>query len=273
MNKTWRNKNMNNIEHKKQLVIIAGVAGEIGTEFAKKLVENNIETLGIIRNKSVSEIDSPLFKTVACHLDNPEHVEQVFGQIDLSVFDRVVYLHTIGVDKFDPRGYPHIKTMKTIDEDIYNTNVNTFKYLLKFLGTEIRNIRNSGKNIELKTAIIAGVSDKYTPFVIEGFCEAKFILREYLRLYMERFPSWFSGLSINITSTITKAALAVRPYADTEFWLTPQEVVEKSLNDLISNNQGYQEIDVIKFSPEYQDDYYENNEKLYTKWSKETGIK
>lgn len=264
---------MNNIKKQKQLVIIAGVAGEIGTEFAQKLVSSNIETLGIIRNKPVAGIESPLLKTVACHLDNPEHVEQVFSQIDLASFDRVIYLHTIGVDKFDPRGYPHIQSMKTIDEDIYNTNVNTFKYLLRFLVKEVRTIRSTGKNIELKTAIIAGVSDKYSPFVIEGFCEAKFILREYIRSYVERFPLWFSGLSINVTSTVTKSAVAVRPYANTEFWLTPKEVVDKSFSDLISNAKEYKELDLIKFSPEYADDYYENNEKLYTKWSKETGIK
>lgn len=264
---------MNNTAQKKQLVIIAGAAGEIGTEFTQKLVANNIETLGIIRNKPVSGIDSPLFKTVACHLDNPEHVEQVFSQIDLARFDRIIYLHTIGTDKFDARGYPHIRPMKTIDEDIYNTNVNSFKYLLRFLGTEVRKLRNKGKNVELKTAIIAGVPDRYVPFVIEGFCEAKFILREYMRSYADRFPTWFSGLSINVTSTITKAALGVRPHADTEFWLTPEDVAAISFAELVSSNQGYKELNVIKFSPEYVDDYYENNEKLYTKWSKETGIK
>lgn len=264
---------MNTIERKKQLVIIAGVAGEIGTEFAKKLTDSGMDTLGIIRNKNVSDINSPLFKTIACHLDDPDHVEQVFGQVDLNSFDRIIYLHTIGVDKFDPRGYPHVKPMKTIDEDIYNTNVNSFKYLLRTLASRVRDLNKNGANIELKTAIIAGASDKFTPFVIEGFCEVKFILREYIRSYVSRFPEWFSGLAINVTSTVTKSAIAVRPYADTEFWLTPEEVVERSFDSLVSFNKGYEELDVIKFSPLYEDDYYENKEKLYTKWSRETGIK
>jgi len=150
--------------------------------------------------------------------------------------------------------------------------VNSFKYLLRFLVKRVREVRQEGKNIELKTAIIAGVSDKYSPFVIEGFCEVKFILREYIRSYVTRFPEWFSGLSINVTSTITKSALGVRPYANTEFWLTPSDVVEKSYEQTVSNDEGYKELDVIKFSPEYADDYYENQEKLYIKWSKETGI-
>ncbi len=217
----------------KTVVIIAGVAGEIGTAFANKLTQNNIHTIGIIRNKSVDAIQSGFFETVACHLDNPTHVAQVFSRIDLSQFDRIIYLHTIGVDKFNPRGYPNIKPMNTIDEDIYNTNVNSFKYLLKYLALKVRDLNNEGKNIELKTAIIAGVSDKHGPFVIEGFCEAKMILREYIRSYLDRFPVWFSGLSINITSTITKAALAVRPYADTTYWLSPEEVVEKSYDELL----------------------------------------
>jgi hypothetical protein len=254
-------------DNKKTLVIIAGAAGEIGIEFSKALVEKGINTLGVIRNKRVEGVESDLFETVTCELSSSANIEAVFSRIDLANYSDVIYLHTIGADKFNPRGYPDIQPMTTIDEDIYNTNVNSFKYLLRYLVS-----RNSTDKFNLKVAIIAGVSDKYTPFVIEPFCEAKFILREYIRSYVDRFPEWFSGLSINITSTITRSALSVRPKANTKDWLEPKEVVEHSIDELLADVKGYKEKDVIKYSESFVDGYYENNELLYDKWSKETGI-
>ena len=75
----------------------------------------------------------------------------------------------------------------------------------------------------------AGVSDKYSPFVIESFVEAKYILRQYIQSQC-KIHDWISGLSINVTSTVTQSALKVRPYANTEYWLSPSEFV-RSLNE------------------------------------------
>jgi hypothetical protein len=41
---------------------------------------------------------------------------------------------------------------------------------------------------------------------------------------------------------------------------------------LISFPEGYEELDLMKYSPDYTEDYYENEELLYEKWSAETGI-
>ncbi len=259
-------------KNKKTLVIIAGAAGEIGTEYVKAFIEKGLNTIGVIRNKRVEGVDSNLFESVTCDLRSIKNIEIVFSRINLKEYNQIVYLHTIGSDKFNPRGYPDIKPMKTIDEDIYDTNVNSFKYLLRYLVSKISVFNIEENNIKLKVVIIAGVSDRYTPFVIEPFCEAKFILREYVRSYVGRFPDWFSGLSVNITSTITKSALSVRPKADTKDWLSPKDVVTQSSDQITTMSKGYNEIDIIKYSGSFIQGYYENNKLLYDKWSKETGI-
>ncbi len=256
----------------KKLIIIAGASGEIGSAFIKKfLQEENIECTAIIRNKALLIEDNNLTK-ITCNLDNIYEIESKFKEIDFRKYAEVIYLHTIGIDKFNPRGYPNIKTMETIDPDIYNTNVNSFKYLFKYCLNKIKEINKDNITTLFKTVIIAGTSDKHTPFVIESFCEAKFILRQYIQSAVNLYPQWCSGLSVNVTSTITESALAVRPFADTTFWLTPDEVVDQSLQKVVQTGLGYSEIDLFKYSPEYTSDYYNNNEKLYTKWSKETGI-
>ena len=257
----------------KTLYIIAGAAGEIGTAFVKQLTDKGNDCVAIIRNKTVS-FKSPHLRSVTCDLTNQLEIEQSFADISFEDYGRIVYLHTIGVDKFDPRGYPNIKPMDTIESDIYNTNVNSFKYLYRYCIKRIRDYNlGHDQNIDLKISIIAGTSDKHTPFVIESFCEAKFILRQYIQSAVNLYPGWISGLSINVTSTITESALKVRPFADTTYWLTPEDVVNQSINDLIKNDTGYYEIDLMKKSPLFVNDYYENKVLLYDKWSKETGIK
>lgn len=257
----------------KTLYIIAGAAGEIGTAFVKQLIGKGNDCIAIIRNKTIS-IESPYFISVTCDLTNQLEIEKCFTNISFEDYERVVYLHTIGVDKFDPRGYPNIKPMNTIDADVYNTNVNSFKYLYRYCIKRIRDYNlGHDQNIDLKISIIAGTSDKHTPFVIESFCEAKFILRQYIQSATNLYPNWVSGLSINVTSTITESALNVRPFADTTYWLTPEEVVNQSIDLLMENKSGYKEIDLLKKSPLFVNDYYENNTLLYEKWSKETGIK
>jgi len=258
--------------NKKTVVIIAGAAGEIGTVYAKHLTSLMHDVIGVIRNKEVEGITSPYFKQVQCKLDNPQSIETAFHNVNIESYDNVILLHAIGVDKFNPRNYPKITKMETIDPSVYDTNVNSFKYILRYIAGRVAKANTIGGSIKMKTAIIAGVSDKYTPFVIEDFCEAKLILRGYLRSYIDIYPEWFAGLSINVTSTVTQSALKVRPNADTKDWLTPEEVVKNSVKELLTQYQEYKEIDIIKFSKKFIEGYYENHKLLYEKWSTETGI-
>lgn len=193
----------------KKLIIIAGAAGEIGTAFAKKFINNNRDVIAIVRN---TDIDVEKVHKIKLNLDNRLDIEDKLKDVNLSIYDKVILLHTIGVDKFDPRGYPNIQKMDTIDKDVYDTNVNSFKYIMRYL---VKRLSNT--NTKLTLGMIGGVADKYTPFVIESFCEAKYIIRQYIQSQIKIHPDFISGISINVTSTITKSALKVRPYADTTF--------------------------------------------------------
>jgi hypothetical protein len=259
--------------NKKTLIVIAGVAGEIGTEYAKRFVgEKHTDVLGVIRTKKVTSISNKNFTQLRCDLDSEADVARKFKKVDIESYARVVFLHTIGVDKFNPRNYPNITKLKTIDPDVYDRNVNSFKYIFRHLVKRVASANESGADITMKAVIIAGVADKHAPFVIEDFCECKLILRAYIQSHIDMYPEWFSGLSINITSTITDSAIKVRPNANTEDWLTPEDVAERSVIELLKPRPKYKEVDIIKFSKNYVKGYYENHKMLYEKWSKETGI-
>lgn len=255
----------------KKLIIVAGASGEIGTHFIKKLSKNKENhIIGVVRTKTLG-FQSENVETITCELSNEHDVAEKFSQIKLDNYEQIIYLHTIGVDKFDPRGYPVLQKMKTIDPEVYDTNVNSFKYLMKYLVKELDLINEDSIKTHLKLAMIGGVGDKYAPFVIESFCEAKYILRQYIQSQIQVYPEWVTGLSINVTSTITQSALKVRPNADTTYWLTSQEVAEQGIHELLNNREGYKEIDIIKKSPKYFKNYYHDNQTLYKKWMFETG--
>ncbi len=259
-----------NIKQIKTIVIVAGAAGEIGTQFCSVLAEKQIETVAVLRNTPLL-LTSPCIQIVRCDLSDARSIEGSFKSINFAQYDRVIFLHTIGVDKYDPRGYPTIQKMKTIDPDIYDTNVNTFKSPLRYLINILHAVCESGKIVQLKVALLGGIPDKYAPFVIEGFCEAKNLCRQYIQSAVGLYPNWVSGLSINVSSTVTKSALKVRPFADLTYWLTPDEVAQRSVDALLSDEVGFKEIEIFKHSPEFKAGYYKDNEALYTKWSRETG--
>lgn len=254
----------------KKLFIVAGSAGEIGGEFCRILVEQKEEVIAIVRNRPV-EITSQYLTSISCDLTDSRSIETSMEKNDFSKYGKITFIHTIGTDKYDPRGYPETKKMRTIDPGVYDTNVNTFKYPLRYLTSILSKIRANGTPIIFKVVMIGGIPDKFTPFVIEGFCEAKNICREYIRSAVSLFPDWISGLSINISSTITRAALQVRPHADLTYWLKPEEVVQCSIESLCRDETGFSEIEVFKSSPDFRPGYYEDPKALYEKWSHDTG--
>ena len=257
----------------KTCIIIAGATGDIGIEYVRAcLSKKNIDVIALSQKRV---LDMHNEKLIAMRLDltDSHSIREAFGHIDLSKYDSILFLHTIGVDRYDPRGYPHIRKMSTIDPDVYDTNVNTFKYLLRYLTLTIKGINTKSERlVKFKAALIGGVPDKFAIFVIEDFCEAKNISRQYIRSMVDLYPNWASGLVINVSSTITRSALKVRPHANVTYWLTPLEVANRSVDELLQAGAGYKEINIFKESPGFKEGYYEDSQALYDKWSRETGI-
>lgn len=63
----------------------------------------------------------------------------------------------------------------------------------------------------------------------------------------------------------------LRPEADKTYWLKPQEIVDPSLVELSQLHSSYEEIDIIKNNPNFNDNYYIDHDALLKKWQKEMG--
>lgn len=252
------------MKNRKYLFIIAGAAGEIGSEFINKFI-NDFPVIGIFR-KNKPELTHKNLNWIKADLTKPQAVEKAFSNLNFSSYKKVFLIHSIGVDKFENTKYPDIEPLKTIDKFVYDSNVNTYKYLAATLINKIIKERKAGSKTKLVLSMLGSVADKHGIIFLTSFSESKNIVRSYIQSAVKEY-NWISGLSINISSTITKQALKVRPFADTTYWLKPIDVVKHSSNSLLNMKNGYREIDIYKKDPSFDPDYYKNNKKIFKRWS------
>ncbi len=251
----------------KNLVIVAGATGEIGAEFVRKFSnQKGTDVLGISR-KTISSIQRDNLLWIYADLSKPDDLRAAFSKVDFSKYNKITLIHSIGVDKFENVNFPQIEPLKTIDPVVYQSNVNTYKYLAWIVTDKIEQLVERGLRIKLILSMVGSVADKHNIIFLTSFSESKNIVRAYIQNAI-RHHSWISGLVINISSTVTKSALAVRPQSDTTYWLTPKDVVVRALPRLAKAGKGYKEIDIFKKDPKFEKDYYKNQEKIYKRWAR-----
>lgn len=247
------------------LVIVAGATSDIAKAYIKSF-SKDAKIIGISRRKA--NLNQNNFTSFVCDLLDRHMVFDLFNKINLDAIDKIIFIHTIGDDVFECVNYPQIDMIDTINPLVYATNVNTFKNPLDALINKLNKLNNIGKNIKLNVFFLGAITDKYNIPFFTSFRESKNLLRAHLENLTKRY-NWLKGMTINVSTVKTKLSLRYRPYAHTSYWLTPQEVVDKSMDEIINLNESYKEIEIFKFDPNFEKDYYINNDKIYKKWVKE----
>ncbi len=249
----------------KNMLVVAGARSGIGKAYIDYFQEDS-KVIGITRTEQ--KYDNENITNLVCDLTNKDESEKLFGKIDFSRTARVLLVHTVGVDIFECKTYPKIKNINTINPVIYSTNVNTLKNVCDGLIEKLSQYRNNGKNIALTIVMFGAISDKYNiPFFI-SFRESKKISKLYIENLTRKY-NWVKGFVVNVSTVKTNLTTSVRPYADTKYWLLPKEVVDKSVDKILNQKEHFEEIEIFKFDPNFESDYYFNNDKIYKKWIKE----
>ncbi len=73
----------------------------------------------------------------------------------------------------------------------------------------------------------------------------------------------------NLSSVKTANESKTRPSADTRYWISPKEVVDKSIPIIETMQYPYQEVDIFNLSPDYHTSYYKEHDLLREKWLRE----
>ena len=253
---------MNKENNYKQLVIISGASRGIGKYFLEhySILENN-KTIGISRTKN-----NPIITSLDLYDANA--TRQFIENTPLEGIEKTIFIHSIGIDKFEPYGTPNIdKDNDGIDDEVYATNVTTFMNIAKPLIEETSKI-----NIPLNIVNIGSISDRYNVPFWQSFSKSKNIVRNYVKADNHKNVR---GMFLNVSTVLADNEMYARKLADTTYWLPVENLIKNAvpyIDNFNNKNIKFMELDFFNHSPEYTSDYFTNLPKLYRTWQRDMGF-
>jgi len=251
-----------------KLIIISGTSRGIGKYFLQHYSnQENMKTIGISRTKNHPNIQS-------LDLYNADVTKQFVEELSLEGLEKIIYIHSIGIDKFEPFGKPNIdKDNDGIDDEVYATNVTTFMNVAKPLieETSKRNIPLNIVNIGSISDNNSSTSDKYVLFW-QSFSKSKNIIRNYIK--MDNHQN-VRGVFLNVSTVLADNEMYARKLADTTYWLPVEDLIKDAvpyINNFNSPNIKCMELNFLNHSPKYTSDYYTNLPELYKIWQRDMGL-
>ena len=247
---------------KNQFVIISGARRGIGKAFADyyRSRENTI-VIGIGRSDKAGLTPLDL-------LDEPA-VNKFVNQLDINKVKNIVYMHAVGIDKFEPDAKPHIdRDGDGIDDEVYASNVTAFLNLADPLIKKTNQLKTP-----MTIVTIGSISDIYGVPYWQSFSKSKNIVRKYLKSVTE---GNVKSITLNVSSTLDEDNNKYgRSNADVTYWQTAQELVDKSIGSIEGMktlDSTYAEIDFYKHNPNFKQDYFTNLPKLFSIWQRDMGF-
>ncbi|MBI5064700.1 hypothetical protein HZA97_00560 [Candidatus Woesearchaeota archaeon] len=249
---------------KQKIVIVSGATGDLGRAYLEYYAKQpNISCYGLIRREERNPISGVEYLT--SDLEDAVAVREQIQKIPLKDIAEVILIHPVGKFKFEPNGIPEVdKTGDGIDDDVFTSNVDTFHNIARVILEQ----REEHPNISVTLAAFGSLSDPYEVPWWGSYTKSKLILRKEMR-DLSRIEPAVNSVFMNLSSVKTSKENKTRPYADTKYWLSPEEVVERSVRTIENPQQSYSELDLYNPSPEYTGSYYKNFEELRRKWLRE----
>lgn len=278
---------------KKNLAIISGITSEIGQAYAKGFLGKGAKVIGISRSeaklpKGVEHLKVDLLDKNAC--------KKAVERINLEGVGKVIYIHSVGEWKLEPRGldkYSPVKdanvskyvgTPTAIDKEVYRSHNDTFDNIIAPLLEKRRE-----NNIPLVMCTFGSVSAQHMPrywtsynlaTLILGTRAAEIAEAEMKQNFMQRGQDSVpvKALHIQLSSVDTRDERRLRPLAKKKEWLKPAEIVEKTLPKMFEDfgQSNYSEkIDVFHPSKLHEKEYLAGeplHRKIGSRWLVETGF-
>jgi hypothetical protein len=265
----------------KTLIIINGVTGAIGTAcLARFSREDNVTIYGLSRRAEPTSSfarnqylpDNSLICTIG-DISNKNNCERFVMSIDDSLFERIVYVHTVGVYPFEMDAHGDIKVSHDDDGDGIDDRVVDLSYNAFFAMTGA--LRKVGK--PLNALIFGSVADRHHPAVHKSWWSVMERIKSSMKEITEhdRNSNFFV---LNISSVICPHEILTRPFvfqntnANPRFWLMPHEVAEEvAMMTLSDSHKGFVEQDLFHIADYYSDDYF-TEDKFTNRKKAELGI-
>jgi len=266
----------------KTLVIINGVTGAIGTAaLARFSRECDVTIYGLSRKagpissfiKSGNKLpDNSLICTIG-DISDKNNCEKFVDAINFSLFEKIIYIHAVGVYPFEIDSEGNIKISHDKDGDGIDDRVVELSNKAFFAMTDA--LVKTGKPIN--ALIFGGIADKYQPAVHKSW----WTVMEQVKSKMKEVSLQDKNINffiLNISSVICPHEILTRPFvfqntnANPRFWLMPHEVAEEvAILTLSHSPMGFTEKDLFHKADYYSEDYF-TDKKFTDRKKAELGI-
>lgn len=249
-----------------KLVLVTGVTGRLGGAYLKEYKkERNVKVVGCSRKRV--EKAFPNIQYLEFDLLKEFEIKSNLTKVDFKGVNEIVLVHPIGMFKFEKNNHPKKdKNHDGIDDDIYASNVLTFRNIFFSLKKIIKNY----EKIRLTVCAFGSISDKYNIPFWHSYTQSKKILRKFIKKQSK--ASKIRGVFINVSTTDTGNERNLRPHAQKTYWLTPKEIVNHSKSFIDKAKAQYTEVNIYKNNPHFDITWYTNHDNVLERWQKQMGL-
>jgi len=249
-----------------KLVVVPGATGDLGRGYLNYYSRRqNTICIGLSRKDENNPINSVQY--LKANLEEPILIKEQIQRNLLERVPNILLIHPVGKFKFERDGTPESDNdCNGIDDEVQSSNITTFQNIVRYLLEK----RKEGNISLIKLVAFGSISDPYGIPWWGSYSKSKLMLRRYIR-ELTRIEPMVQGIFVNLSSINTSNERKLRPFADTTYWLSPNEVVAKSVPIIENSRYQYLELDIFKPCPNYHENYYKEFDALKKEWLKDRG--
>jgi NADP-dependent 3-hydroxy acid dehydrogenase YdfG len=250
-----------------KLVIISGASGAVGRDFLEEFSKlKEFDIVAIARRNFETKADN--FNLIELDLLDSKKVMESIETLPFSKYKEIVFVHSVGMFKYEPDGNPSIDHDNDgIDDDVYRTNVETFLNVARPL---YQALKNSNNKLKLSFYGVGSVSDKHQVKFWQSYTKSKDILRSIIYNLIQENPESVKGMMFNVSTVDTEKENELRPNAEKTYWLSGKEIAIASVPFILHEEPGtWKQLDIYKNSPLFESGYYKNLLAVKLRWEEQ----
>ena len=255
-------------------IIVTGITGKLGAAYLDYFrKQKETQCFGVARRKPSKEYKNVSY--LFADLLDDKAVSSEVEKIDLSRSSEVLLVHPIGMFKFEANKAPEKdKDNDGIDDDVYASNVLTFKNIFNSITDKIKAEIKKGHKMKLTVSAFGSITDKYYIPFWNSYAASKNNLRKIIKNAILRNKTLsIHGVFVNISTADTGNERSLRPYGNNKYWLTVKEIVQYSLSHLTNSKKSWIEMNIYKFNPNFNPTWYTNHDNVLERWMSQMGGK
>ena len=247
------------------LALTTGITSTIGMEFHRAFEERGFHSIGFARGKMKAEakMTQPL---VQLDLLDFDAVQACVATLPLSQFQRIIWVHSVGKFAFEANGLPSKDLDQDgIDDEVFHANVTTS---MNFLRALIVEMKRQCFSATLQFCLFGSTSADYpTPFW-PSFAKSKQLLSTLAQMEITRHAQMdIFGVMAKLSTVDSPTLSCQREIKDVTYFLSAQEVVEKTLPHLLLPQTRWRELNIFKPRQDFNPSWYWDAQKIKERWT------